>query len=171
MAIRHLQIPLNLFQHIPSKLLKKYRLRAAPETLTDLRAHPEPIRYTLLSTLFWCRQSEVTDHLADLLIDITHKIGKRATKQTDKEIIEEMKKVQGKNKYIINLLEAMIEHPDGIINEILYSVADPQTLQDILQELKRNKRIYREKVYIKMHTSYGNHYRRAIPQLLDILEF
>ncbi|WP_406911560.1 DUF4158 domain-containing protein [Bacillus sp. 179-I 2A5 NHS] len=171
LAIRHLQIPLNLFQHIPSKLLKKYRLRAATETLTDLRAHPKPIRYTLLSILFWCRQSEVTDHLADLLIDITHKIGKRATKQTDKEIIEEMKKVQGKNKYIINLLEAMIEHPDGIINEILYSVADPQTLQDILQELKRNKRIYREKVYIKMHASYGNHYRRAIPQLLDILEF
>lgn len=171
LAIRHLQIPLDSFQHIPSKLLKKYRLRAVTETLTDLRAHPEPIRYTLISILFWYRQSEVTDHLADLLIDITHKIGKRAIKQTDKEIIEEMKKVQGKNKYIINLLEAMIDHPDGIISEILYSVADPQTLQDILQELKRNKRIYREKVYIKMHASYGNHYRRAIPQLLDILEF
>ncbi|HFJ9465846.1 hypothetical protein P4480_21170 [Bacillus thuringiensis] len=32
LTIRYLQIPLDLFQHIPSKLLKKYRLRAATET-------------------------------------------------------------------------------------------------------------------------------------------
>ena len=33
------------------KLIKKYRLRAATETVTELRAHPDPIRYTLLAIL------------------------------------------------------------------------------------------------------------------------
>jgi hypothetical protein len=55
LAIRHLQIPDGLFHHMNPKLIKKYRLRAATETVTELRAHPTPIRYTLLAILFWQR--------------------------------------------------------------------------------------------------------------------
>lgn len=36
LAIRHLHIPPRLFHHLPPKLVKKYLLRAATETVTEL---------------------------------------------------------------------------------------------------------------------------------------
>ncbi|MEB9297290.1 hypothetical protein P4380_32060 [Bacillus thuringiensis] len=51
MVIRHLQIPNGLFHHLPPKLIKRYHLRAATETVTELRAHPTSIHYTLLAIL------------------------------------------------------------------------------------------------------------------------
>lgn len=44
-AIQYLQIPKDLFKQMPPKLVMKYRLREATETITELRAHPRPIRY------------------------------------------------------------------------------------------------------------------------------
>jgi hypothetical protein len=63
LAIRHLHIPPRLFHHLTPKLVKKYRLRAATETVTELPAHPAPIRYTLLAILFSYRHEEVIDYL------------------------------------------------------------------------------------------------------------
>ncbi|MGN4669638.1 hypothetical protein ACTFRP_29045 [Bacillus cereus group sp. MYBK234-1] len=69
------------------KLVQKYLLCAATETITKLYAHPTRIRYTLLSLLFWCRKMEIIDHLAELLDGITHKFGNRAKTATKTEII------------------------------------------------------------------------------------
>lgn len=60
LAIRHLQIPDGLFHCLTPKLINKYRLRAATETITELRAHPMPIRYTLLAILFSHRKAKIT---------------------------------------------------------------------------------------------------------------
>ncbi|PEF61853.1 hypothetical protein CON35_23085 [Bacillus cereus] len=56
-AIRHLQITDHAFKQMAPKLVQKYRLRTATETITKLHAHPTRIRYTLLSLLFWCRKN------------------------------------------------------------------------------------------------------------------
>lgn len=111
------------------KLLKKYRLRAATETVTELWAHPAPIRYTLLAILFWHRHAEVIDYLADLLDEITLKFGNKAKNTTRKEAVEELERVQGKNKHIINLLKATVNHPDGIIQDTLYPIVGASTIR------------------------------------------
>lgn len=168
---RHLQIPDDLFKHVAPKLIKKYRLRAATETTTKLSTHPIRIRYTLLAILFWCRKMEVIDYLGELLEEIIHKFGKKAEKKTKAEVIKELEKVEGKNKHILNLLEATVDCPDGVIQETLYPIVNPETIRDIIKEMKRNKREYREKIYIKMHSSYQGHYRKSLSDILKNLEF
>jgi TnpA family transposase len=171
LAIRHLQIPDGLFHHLTPKLIKKYRLRAATETVTELRAHPMPIRYTLLAILFWHRPAEIIDYLADLLDEITLKFGNKAKNTTRNETVAELEKVQGKNKHILNLLKATVDHPDGIIQDTLYPIVSSSTIRDIIKDMTRNNREYKEKIYIKMHSSYRGHYRRALCDILKNLTF
>jgi TnpA family transposase/(2Fe-2S) ferredoxin len=171
LAIRHLQIPDSLCKQITPKLLKIYRLRAATETVTELRAHPPYIRYSLLAILFWHRLAEVTDHLADLIDEVTRKLGNKAENKIKTEVVKDLQKVEGKNKHIIDLLEAAITHPEGVIQDTLYSVVNPETIRNIIQEMKRNKREYREKIYTKMHTSYQGHYRSSFFDMLKHLDF
>ncbi|TYR80915.1 Tn3 family transposase [Priestia megaterium] len=171
LAIRHLQIPDGLFRSLTPKLKNKYRLRAATETVTELRAHPMPIRYTLLAILFSHRQAEIIDNLADLLDEITLKFGNKAKNTTRNETVAELEKVQGKNKHILNLLKATVDHPDGIIQDTLYPIVSSSTIQDIIKDMTRNNREYKEKIYIKMHSSYRGHYRRALCDILKNLSF
>jgi hypothetical protein len=107
LAIQHLQIP-DSCKQISPKLVKKYRFRAATETVTELRAHPAYIRYSLLAILFWHRLAEVTDHLADLIDEVTRKFGNKAENKTKIEVMKDLQKVEGKNKHILELLEATI---------------------------------------------------------------
>lgn len=115
----------------------------------------------MLAILFWQRLAEVIDYLTDLLDEMTHKFGNRAKNKTHTEVIEELKRVQGKNKYIINLLEATVENPNGVIQDILYPIVTSETIQDIIKEMKRTKQEYKKKIYMKMHSSYRGHYRNA----------
>lgn len=121
-TIRNLQLPNDLFKDIPPKVLKKYRQRVSTEDLRELRRHPDPIRYTLLSAFFWLRSLEITDNLADLLIQIIHRIGVRAENKIKKEVMNELKKVNNKYGILFNLAQAAVNYPEGIIKEVVYPV-------------------------------------------------
>jgi hypothetical protein len=50
-TIQQLDIPDNLFTSIPQKIIKRYKLRALSEKLSELRRHPEHVRYTILASV------------------------------------------------------------------------------------------------------------------------
>src|SRR5699024_906849 len=77
----------------------------------------------------------------------------------------------GKNNKIGNVLEAVLDHPDGVIRDVLYEVVDPATLREILKELRYNNTVYREQVYGTMRSSYGATYRKAHSELMQMLVF
>ena len=169
--LRMLELPDDLFKHIPPKILRKYRMRVVSERLSEIRRHPPEIRYTLLAAFFWSRTREITDALVELLISIIHNINAQAEKRVDRELLQEIKNVRGKNNILASLLEALFEHMDGVVKEVVSSVTDEETLRNLLRELKHNKEVYREKVYYRMRSSYRTSYRTAIGELLKILEF
>ena len=105
LAIQHLEIPPRLFHHLSPKLEQKYRIRAATEIITELRSHPDPIRYTLLATLFSYQRGKVIDSLADLLDEITLKIRNRAKNTTRKEAIAELERVKGEWYYLYRAID------------------------------------------------------------------
>lgn len=166
-----LELPDNLFNSIPPKVLKRYRLRAISEEKRELHRHQPAIRYTLLSAFFWSRIKEITDSLIELLITLIHKIDARAEKKVKKELILEVKKVHGKNDILISLLEAALKNPDGVIQDIIFSLVDTDTLESIITELKYKKSVYQEKVYWKIRSSYSSSYRTAVTELLKTLDF
>ncbi|SMO57809.1 Tn3 family transposase [Melghirimyces algeriensis] len=170
-TIRHLELPADLLSHVPTKMLKRYRMRAVSEELRELRRHQPPVRYSLFAAFFWSRAQEITDSLVELLITIVHNIRIRSERKVERELLHEVKRVRGKRDLLVQLLEATLGHPDGIIGEVLYSVVDPETLLDLLKELKYTQLVYKEKVYVKMRASYSQSYRRALADLLEILTF
>lgn len=166
-----LELPNDLFKNVPPKILRKYRLRVVSEKLVEIRRHPPEVRYTLLSTFFWSRHQEITDSLVEMLITIILNINGQAQRRVDREILQEIKKVRGKNSILVSLLETLLENRNNVIEDAVFSVVEEETLRDLLRELTHNKEVYREKVYYKMRSSYSNTYRTAIGELLNTLKF
>ena len=169
--LRQLDLPTDLFSGISPKVLEIYKQRVAVEPPRELRRHPDKRRYTLLAAFCWLRLAEITDNLVELLIQIVHRIGARAERRVEKELLDDFKKVSGKTGLLFHLAEAALEKPEGTVKEVIYPVVGETTLQNLVREFKQTGTAYREKVYTVMRSSYGHHYRRMIPILLSLLEF
>ena len=148
-----------------------YRTRAATEPPRELRVHPEHIRYTLVAAWGWLRSQEVTDNLVDLLIQIVHKLSSNAERRVTEELTQEFIRVAGKHNILFRIANATLEQPEGIVKDVIYPVANEQTLKDLVKEFKSTGTTYRQKVHTVIRSSYSNHYRRMVPQILEVLEF
>lgn len=69
------------------------------------------------------------------------------------------------------MAQTAIEHPEGIIKDVLYPVVSEQTLKDLVKEFKHTGPACREKIHTVIRASYGSHYRRMVPEILGILDF
>lgn len=169
--LRQIGLPENLFAQISPKVLQTYKMRAATEPPRELRWHPEPIRYTLVSAFCWLRTQEVTDNLVDLLMSIVHRIGTKAERRVDAQLMKDFKQVGGKHNLLYRMANASLETPEGTVKEVIYPVVSEQTLKDLVKEFKANGTAYRHQVHTVIRSSYSRHYRRLVPKLLEILEF
>jgi TnpA family transposase len=169
--VRALDLPLDLFAHLGPKVLQAYRQRVAVEAPYELRRHPEALRMTLVAVFGHCRRRELTDTLVDSLIELIHRIGAKAERKVEKELLEDLKRVNGKTGMLFRLAEAALENPDGVVKEIVFPVVNEATLRDLVKEWKSTGPIYRYHVQTVIRSSYQSHYRRMLPKLLHTLEF
>ena len=121
--IRTLDLPPDLFSHASGRVVSWYRQRVAVEDLPEIRRHPEHIRYTLLSAYCYQREQEITDNLLDLLINLIHRIEKRAERSVDRQILKDVKRIRGKHRLLYEVAQVSIEKPDGTVKEVIYPVA------------------------------------------------
>lgn len=170
-SFRQLDLPPDLFKQIPTKILQIYKNRVAVEHPRDLRRHPEVIRYTLFAAFCWLRSLDVTDNLVELLIQIVHRIGARAEKRVDKELLNDFKRVHGKNNLLYQMAEASLNQPHGTVKDVIFPVVGEVTLKNLVKEYKSTGNAYRERLYTVMRSSYGAYYRRILPLILTQLEF
>jgi TnpA family transposase len=169
--IRALNLPADLFRTVAPALLLRYRQRAAAEWPRELRAHPAPVRATLLAAFCTLRAQEITDALVDLLVLILHRIGVRAEHKIEKELLHDFTRVAGKHGLLFRIAEAALAHPDEAVCAVVYPIAGEQTLRDLLAEYQATGPAYRLRTYTVMRASYQLHYRRVLPALLATLEF
>jgi DNA-binding cell septation regulator SpoVG len=170
-TIKELQLPYDLFNDTSPKILRKYKKRTATEDIRELRRHPPQVRYTLLSCFFWLRRAEITDGLIELLIQIIHRINVRAERRVNKELLHNLRKINGKNNILFHMAEQALLNPDGVIRDVLYPIVSEETLKDLVKEFKHTGPAYKEKVRTIIRSSYSSHYRRMVPHILDKLEF
>ena len=107
----------------------------------------------------------------DLLLAIVHRIGARAERRVEEELLEDLKRVAGKSGLLFQLAEAALEQPDGIVKDVVYPVVNEQTLRDLVKEWKASGPAYREHVRTVIRNSYRSHYRRMVPRLMHTLDF
>ena len=169
--LRSLDLPADLFAALSPKVLWSYRERASAEEPYELRRHPASLRATLLAAYCHLRSHEVTDNLADLLIATVHRIGAKAEQRVERELIEDLKRVAGKNDLLFQMAEATLTHPDGIVREVVFPVVDEQTLRDLVKEWKASGPVYRQQLRRVIRNSYRSHFRQMVPPLLATLEF
>ena len=170
-CIRNLALPEDLFGPVPQKILEDYKRRVAVEEIFELRRHNDPLRATLLAAYCQLRSQDLTDTLVELLLDMVHKVTSRAEKRVEQQLIQERKKVSGKNTILFRLAKAAITHPEGIVQEVLFPVVSERTLRDVVQEFEQTGALYRDQLQRVIRNAYRSHYRRMLTRLLTTLQF
>jgi hypothetical protein len=64
-----------------------------------------------------------------------------------------------------------LEHPDGVVRDVVFPVVGEKTLRDLVEEWKATGPTYRITLRTVIRNSYRGHYRRMVPTLLASLEF
>ncbi len=170
--VRLVEVPPGLFAGVAPRVVQGYRQRAAAEVPSALRAHPDPVRATLVAALCLLRGRELADGLVDLLLAMVHKIGATAERKVEKELLDDLKRVTGKTNLLYHIAEASVAQPDRVIRDVIFPAAGgEQTSRDLVREYKSTGPAYRLHVQTHLRASYRAHYRRALPALLDALEF
>jgi hypothetical protein len=80
-------LPGDLFTNLCDSIVERYRLRVETETLTELRRHPEPMRYTLLAAFCSLRLQEVIDNIVELLLQLVNRLERRSYKRVTEEVV------------------------------------------------------------------------------------
>ena len=124
-----------------------------------------------MSIYCWVRRREITDDLVELLIRLVHRISVRAERKVVQELIRDIRKVRGKTTLLFRLAEAAVEHPDGIVRDVLFPVIGERTLEDLVEEYRSTGPAYLKKIHTVVRASYSGHYRRMLPLILEALEF
>jgi hypothetical protein len=124
-----------------------------------------------MAAFLHCRAEELTDHLVDLLVELIHKMSKRAENKVEEGLASQLQKIPGKLGLLARMAEASLNAPDGVVNQIIFPMASEQLLKTLLQEIQASGPGYKETVRTVLKRSYRSHYRRVLPGLLDVLEF
>ena len=169
--IREVALPPDLFDGVLPHELERYRRRVMTEAPYELRRHPEAARLAWLAVFVHLRGRTLTDDLIDLLIETIHHIGARAEHRVERELLEDLKRVTGKQNLLFEVAGAALEKPDGIVRDVVFPVIGEQTLRDLVREAKATGPIYRTTLRTVIRNSYKGHYRRMVPQILRRLEF
>ena len=160
-----------VFDGIPAKFIDQFSQRCSTESIRELRRHPVAIRYSMVAMYCWRRRQQMTDSLLDRLLDVIHHLGTRAEKKIDQRQFAQFKKVRGKARLLFKLAEATVDHPDGIIKEVVYPIVGQKTLQQLVVEFKAIGFDFEREVQGQMRSSYGHHYRRMLMPVLEALRF
>jgi TnpA family transposase len=169
--VREIDLPPDLFDGVLPHELERYRRRVTAEAPYELRRHPEAARLTWLAAFVHLRGRTLTDDLVDLLIETIHRIGARAERRVERELLDELKRVSGKQNLLFDLAGATLEQPDGIVRDVVFPVVGEQTLRDLVKEAKATGPSYRTTLRTVIRNSYKGHYRRMVPEILQRLEF
>ena len=132
--IRGIGLPADLFDGVLPHELERYRRRVTAEAPYELRRHPEAARLTWLAAFGHLHGRMLTDDLADLLIETIHHIGARAERRVERELLDDLKRVSGKQNLLFDLAGAAIEQPDGIGRDVVFPVVSEQTLRDLVKK-------------------------------------
>jgi TnpA family transposase len=169
--IRRMDLPADLFDHASPRDLERCRLRVAVEAPHELRRHPDAARIVWLAAFVYLCARGLIDDLVDLLIETIHHIGARAERKVERELLDDLKRVTGKQNLLFELADATLAQPDGVVRDVVFPVVGEQTLRDLVKEWKATGPTYRTTLRTVIRNSYQGHYRRMVPKLLVALEF
>lgn len=156
---------------VPFEVQKLLKRRATNETASKMREHPEEVRYGLMACFISIRTMEIIDDIVRMFVEMIHRIDVRAEKQRDKELLEDLKRVDGKTQILFRLAETIMENPDGTIRDVIFPVVKAETFNNLIAEKKASGPQYQYTHRRLMKEKYSRHYCRMLPLVLENLTF
>jgi hypothetical protein len=169
--LRAIGIPPDACVDVPFNVLQLLKRRAHQEDASQMRTHPAPIRYALLTCLIHLRTIEVTDDVVRMMLEVIRRLETQTDKHLHKELLQDIKRVAGKLQILFRVAEAVVEAPDGTIREVLFPRVTEATFRELVAEAKASGPQYRFWYQYVMRQKYVRHYRRILPLVLEHLTF
>lgn len=170
-ALRKVILPQALMLTYDRKLLHKYYLRVMALAPSNILEYIPNTCYTLMASFCYIRSQILTDSLADLLLQLIKKMRSSAETIVNKEILSEVKCINGKFDILHSLANIAVSHPDGIIKNKIYPEISQEILNDLVIELQSKGRWYQSKVQSKIKSLYSHGARNILLKLIDIFDF
>lgn len=169
--LRMLNLPSSLGL-LSRKLKQKYYTRIFASIPSDIKKQSTKSLYACASIFCHFRSELLTDDLVETLLRLIHKIRTSAEISTNKEILSEVKCINGKFDILYTLADIAVEHSTGIIQDTIYPKVSKEKLECLAKELISNKGAwYEQQVQRKMVSSYSHSHRRVLLELLEIFKF
>jgi TnpA family transposase len=168
--LRAVGVPHDLFTHLCDSIVERYRLRVETESLTELRRHPDPIRYTLLAAFCWLRLQEVIDNVVELLLGLVHRLESRSKKRVKEEVVAKAQSSKNYDKLLYQIALASLAEPEGLVRDVIYPIAGEATLEQLIEHLGDGK-TFQEQLRSRLRSAYIHHYRQMLPWILKALTF
>lgn len=169
--IRQAELPNAIFENCSRKLMQKYYLRIMAELPSSIVDHDPETRYSTMAIFCHIRSQLLIDNLAEMLTQLIHKIKTKAEAVLTKEILAEVKCVNGKFDILYTLSNTAATKPNGVIGQEIYPLVSQDTLQNLSVELRNKGKWYQTKVKTKMRSLYSHAHRKIILTLLDVFDF
>ena len=170
-TIEELALPKDLFEGLNEQLVERYRQRVETESLTEIRRHPDPICYLLLSAFCSQRSQEIVDSTIELFILLVHRLESRSRKRAASEIIATAEETETHDQMLYQIAVAALAQPEGTVQDVIYPVANEAQLETVVENLGEGGKSFKERLHAKMRRSYTRYYRRLLPLILKALEF
>ncbi|MEL7334476.1 MAG: Tn3 family transposase, partial [Cyanobacteria bacterium J06560_2] len=170
-TIEELVLPTDLFKGLNEPWVDRYRQRVETESLTEIRRHPDPIRYTLLSAFCYQRSQEIVDSIIELFILLVHRLESRSRRRASSEIVATAQKNENHDQLLYQIAIAALAQPEGTVQDVIYPVANETQLETVVEHLGEGGKSFKERLHAKMRRSYTRYYRRLLPLILKALEF
>ncbi|MCK9553613.1 Tn3 family transposase [Aquamicrobium sp.] len=168
--IQKLSLPRNLLQTTGKAWVEQIVRRVYGEKASEMRRHAPARQIGLYAVYLLSREAQLTDAMVDLLIETVHKIGTRSKRKVVGDIAKDIERVYGKERLLVEIASASIEEPSGRVCDVIFPIVGKDKLAAIVKESQAKGALDR-RIYKVMRSSWANHYRRMLPDLLSVLEF
>ena len=165
-----LDLPMAVLDRVERGWIARLARQVEGETASEMRRHTPERRLGLLAVYLMHRRSQLIDGLIDLLLEVVHRLGSRSRRKVIQGIAADIGAVHGKERLLVEIAAAALDHPEGRIEDIIFPIAGAAKLRAVIDE-HRAKGTLDTRIQQTMRNSYASHYRRMLLPLLEALRF
>src|SRR3546814_14082894 len=126
--IQRLDLPHDLLTATGKPWVDQIVRRVAGEKASEMRRHAPARQLGLYADYLMAREAQLTDAMVDLLIETVHKIGSRSKRKVVGDIAQDIERVYGKERLLVEIASASIDELSGCVCDVILPVAGKDKL-------------------------------------------
>ena len=167
--ISKIKIPKSILENINRKVLVEYYDRIMDLSPSNILEFDTNAKYGIMAIFFHIKLQIMLDLLADTFIKLVHRMRTSATKFVDKNLLKEIKRVEGKLNILEKLAVTSVENPDHSIKDKIYEAVSKEKLLEVINDLKHRGKWYEQQIQTKIHSNYAHGSRIVLLAILKTL--